>query len=99
MKWTYEEIDGKHGVFEGGLLVAVVGECVHPDRPEYAKEFAEKIVTAVNAHDHLVAALQEAHKAATKQFHGDIKTEAARIVKVIEKAIEDALALAGKVGE
>lgn len=90
MKWTHEEIDGKHGVFEGSLLVANV----HIPT-EYAKEFAKKIITAVNAHDDLVAALRSMLadvEAYQSNPHGH------RPINYIAVA-RAALALAGKVGE
>lgn len=54
--WNAEERKGKVGVFEGNLLVAVVGECV--SRPEYRLPLAQRIVTAVNCHDELLDTLK-----------------------------------------
>ena len=54
--WNYEEIAGKHGVFEGNLLVAIVGECAA--RPEYATMHAKQIVNDHNNHARLTEALR-----------------------------------------
>jgi hypothetical protein len=56
IKLTYEEIDGKHVLFEGNLLVAVVGECLA--RSEYARTLAQEIKLRVNTHAALVRALE-----------------------------------------
>jgi hypothetical protein len=56
LRLTYEVYDNKHGLFEGNLLVAVVGECVA--RSEQARELAQTIKTRVNTHTQLVAALE-----------------------------------------
>lgn len=56
---------------------------------------AERIVKALRrdaAFDALVDALQQAHTAATVQFHGDIKKESARVVAIIESALKLATA-------
>jgi hypothetical protein len=60
LRLTYEVYDNKHGLFEGNLLVAVVGECVA--RSEQARELAQTIKTRVNTHTQLVAALEQAHE-------------------------------------
>jgi len=57
LQLTYEVINGKHGLFEGNLLVAVVGECA--SRPEHAAELARIIQSRVNSHTQLVAALEQ----------------------------------------
>lgn len=50
--WTYEAYDGKHGIFEGTLLIAVVGECFA--RSESARDVAQEVVRVWNEHDALV---------------------------------------------
>lgn len=52
-----------------------------------AEANAAFIVQAVNSHEKLVAALREAHTAATVPFGGNIKAEAARVVTIIEAAL------------
>lgn len=50
--WEYQELNGKHGVFEGNLLIAVVGECFA--RPAEAAVVARQIVVDNNQHDTLI---------------------------------------------
>lgn len=51
-RFEYQELGGKHGIFEGNLLVAVVGECFA--RPESAGDVAREMARVWNQHDTLV---------------------------------------------
>lgn len=82
----YKEITGRFKIYnENGEQIATAD----------SRGDAERIVTALRragSFDALVDALQQAHAAATVQFHGDIKKESARVVAVIESALKLATA-------
>lgn len=57
--WDYQEINGKHAIFEGNLLVAVVGECFSHQTQLEVPDITRQIVNDHNLHEELVAALRQ----------------------------------------